>query len=321
LKTSQHKSQTVHALQELQKLMAAAVMRPLTDNDSMQRKWIDGRAAKRVAESFVKPSERQTSFERLEIYNRQYWFRLRKCFFTDYPGLRAVLGDRKFARLTDCYLAQNPSRSFTLRNLGSHLAQFLEKNPGLTGARRQLALDMARLEWAYIQAFDNEARPSLDIERLAGLDSTKIRLALQPHLILLKLEHEIADALIGIKRNAGLRGEASNAMTQDHPLKWRTAAPRLKHKMNFVAVHRFQNNVYFKPLEHGQFVVLSAIQSGATLEKACAKLANLGISVDLSETIKNWFSEWAALEWFCAVNVEALNLKNAPLRGWWRKNR
>jgi hypothetical protein len=281
--------------------MATAVMRPLTRGDSMQKRWVGGRATRKVAESFIKPSKRQTSFERLEVYNRQYWFRLRKCLFADYPGLRVILGEKKFARLIDVYLARNPSRSFTLRNLGSRLAKFLQANPKMTMARPQLALDMARLEWSYIQAFDNEARPSLNIKELAGLGSAKIRLELQPHLILLKLENEIADFLIDIKKNTGLRGEASNAMTTDHSLKWTISAPRLKRKMNFVAVHRYQDKVYFKPLQHGQFLLLSALQNGATLEKACVKVARLKIAADLSEAIKNWFSEWAALQWFCAL--------------------
>ena len=280
--------------------MAAAVMRPLTRGDLMQKRWVGGRKMKKVAETFIKPSERQTSFERLEIYNRQYWFRLRKCLFTDYPGLRSVLGDKKFVRLIDVYLAQNPSRSFTLRNLGSRLANFLEAKPKLTRPCQTLALDMARLEWAYIQAFDNEAKPSLSVGDLTGLDASKIRLELQPHLALLKLENDIADFLIEIKKNAGLRGEASNAMAKDHRLKRTKSVPRLKRKMNFVAVHRFQDHVYFKPLPYGQFLLLSALQNGATLEKACAKVAGLKVA-DLSEAIKSWFSESAALEWFCAL--------------------
>jgi hypothetical protein len=167
-------------------------------------------------------------------------------------------------------------------------------------ARHLLAVDMARLEWAYIRAFDNEAKPSLRIGDLTGLDASKIRLELQPHLTLLKLENEIADFLIEIKKNAGLRGEASNAMTQNHRLKKTKSAPRLNQKMNFVAVHRFQDDVYFKPIPYGQFLLLSALQNGATLEKACAKVARLKMA-DLTEVIKNWFSEWAALEWFCAL--------------------
>ena len=57
--------------------MARAVMRPLGRGDAMQKKWGDGRPTKKIAESFVKPNNRLTSFERLEIYNRQYWFRIR----------------------------------------------------------------------------------------------------------------------------------------------------------------------------------------------------------------------------------------------------
>ena len=50
--------------------------------------------------------------------------------------------------------------SFTLRNLGSRLVKFLEAEPRWVAPHKQLALDMARLEWAHIEAFDNEATPA-----------------------------------------------------------------------------------------------------------------------------------------------------------------
>src|ERR1700720_3219977 len=144
---SAHKSQTKSEFRDLQKLMATAVMRPLARDDSMQRKWGDGRPTKTIAASFIKPNDRLTSFDRLEIYNRQYWFRIRQCFYEDYPGLCAILGDKKFEKLADAYLAKFPSQSFTLRNLGSRLVKFLEAEPKLTAPHQGLALDMARLEW------------------------------------------------------------------------------------------------------------------------------------------------------------------------------
>ncbi len=281
--------------------MATAVMRPLARDDSMQRKWIDGRPTKKIAESFIKPNDRLTSFERLEIYNRQYWFRVRNCFYEDYPGLRAILGDKKFEKLADAYLAKFPSQSYTLRNLGSRLVKFLEANPKLTSPHSQLALDLARLEWAHTEAFDNEARPPLKIEDLAGLDAAKIRLQLQPHLTLLKLENEVDDFLIELKKNSGLRGEASNAMEQNRRHKKTRLPHRLKHKTNFLAVHRYQDLVYYKRLEPGQFVLLSALQKSASLEKACAELAGMKIPGNLGETIQKWFSGWATLGWFCSL--------------------
>jgi hypothetical protein len=63
-------------LLELQRKMAAAITRPLTTGYEMQEETEDGRFMSIEAESFIKPSARATSFERLEIYNQQYWFRV-----------------------------------------------------------------------------------------------------------------------------------------------------------------------------------------------------------------------------------------------------
>jgi len=281
--------------------MIRAVMRPLARGDVMQKKWIDGRPTKQITESFIKPNNRLTSFERLEIYNRQYWLRIRQSLYEDYPGLRAIFGDKKFERLADAYLAHYPSRSFTLRNLGSRLVKFLEAEPRWVSPHKQLAFDMARLEWAHTEAFDNKAKPRLKTGDLIGLDAAKIRLQLQPHLTVLKLKNEIDDFLIELKKNSGLRSEASNAMEQNRRHKKTRLAGKLKRKINFLAVHRYQDLVYYKRLEPGQFVLLSALQNGATLEKACAELVGVKISGNLGETIQKWFQSWAALGWFCSL--------------------
>jgi len=110
-----------------------------------------------VAKEFIKPNSRVTAFERLEIYNRQYWFRVQDCLYEDYPGLRAILGERKFSRLAQRYLERFPSESFTLRNLGRNLETFIRDEPRFTQPRYSQCLDMARLEWAHVEAFDERA--------------------------------------------------------------------------------------------------------------------------------------------------------------------
>ena len=301
MKLSKPSRQSKDEFHALQRLMARAVMRPLGQDDGMQKKWTDGRPTKTIAESFIKPNDRLTSFERLEIYNRQYWFRIRASFYEDYPGLRAILGGKKFERLADAYLEKFPSQSFTLRNLGSRLVKFLEAAPKWTAPHKQLALDMARLEWAHIEAFDNEAKSPLKLDDLAGMGAANIRLQLQPHLTPLKLENEIDDFLIELKKNSGLRNEASNAMEQNHRHKKSRLAGKLKRKTNYLAVHRHQDLVYYKRLEPGQFRLLSALQTGATLEKAFAELAGLKISGNPGETVQMWFASWAVLGWFCGL--------------------
>jgi hypothetical protein len=276
-------------------------MRPLARGDAMQARWADGSSMKKVTAGFIKPNDRLTSFERLEIYNRQYWFRLKDSFHEDYPGLRAVLGDRRFEQLAVEYLTRFPSESFTLRNLGRHLVAFLEAEPRWTGPRHQLVLDMARLEWAHIEAFDNEARPPLKTGALAGLDAGQLRLKLQPHITLLQLHYEVDDFLIALKHSAGLRNEASNALGQRRRGNRTNAKLTIKRNPIDLAVHRHADGVYYKRLQPGQFRLLRAFQRGSTLEKACASLMKSQATPDgkLAARLSQWFEDWATLGWFC----------------------
>src|SRR3954466_10627551 len=98
-KPAPQKRQTFDELRELQRLALKAIIRPLAPGYRMQRTWDDGRPTSAVVGEFIKPNDRLTSFERIQIYNKQYWFRILDCFLDDYPGLRAILGDKKFDKL------------------------------------------------------------------------------------------------------------------------------------------------------------------------------------------------------------------------------
>jgi hypothetical protein len=112
-------------LLELQRQMSEDVRRPLAAGFEMQQVREDGRSMAEVAKSYVKPHDRLSSFERLEIYNRQYWFRVTGSASEDFPALAAVLGSKRFDALVLAYLQENPSTSFTLRNLGARLPMWL----------------------------------------------------------------------------------------------------------------------------------------------------------------------------------------------------
>src|SRR5690242_14551628 len=165
-------------LMQLQRTMARAVMQPLTPSERMQRRAPGGGSMRRYAARFIKPNDRLTSLERLEIYNRQYWYRVIDSMYEDFAGLCAVLGTRAFDRLIRAYVAECPSRTFTLRNLGSQLEDWLRRNPGYAGPKLAIALDMVRLEWAHIEAYDGEAANTLGPEDLLEL-GPDLRIALQ----------------------------------------------------------------------------------------------------------------------------------------------
>jgi len=201
-------------LLQLQRRMAHAVMRPLTGSD---------RFAPKTDADFIKPNDRLSCVERLEIYSRSYWFRVLDALYDDFPGLRAVLGQRAFHRLLRGYLADCPSRSFTLRNLGSRLEEWLEQNPQYAGNRQALALDMVRLEWAHIEAFDSAAEKVLGPEDLLEL-GPNFRAGLQPYIRLLALRYPVDD--LRIHRKARVR--------------------RLKAERVFLAIHRLYFTVYYR---------------------------------------------------------------------------
>jgi hypothetical protein len=292
-------------LKELQARMASAIFRPLTTRDRMQSRADDGRTMMAVAADFIKPNNRLSSFERLEIYNRVYWFRVLDCLYDDYPGLCTILGEKKFMRLATAYLAKYPSNSFTLRNLGQRLEQFLREEPGWAAPNEGLALDMARFEWAQVVAFDDAARPRLTTEDILDTPPSRLRLGLQPYLSLLRLDYAVDHFLVAVKKRQtdALRNEASNtpdSMPIPNRRKRRVRLPKLERV--YLAVHRYDNTLYHKRLEPEAFNILQAIGNGMTVEKAClaalAKSSEAG--ADWAGRVQEWFHDWSALGWFCA---------------------
>lgn len=284
--------------------MATAVFRPLTARDRMQSRWTDGGSMSAVAQQFIKPNDRLSSFERLEIYNRVYWFRVLDCLYDDYPGLRAIVGEKQFMKLATAYLAKYPSASFTLRNLGQRLEKFLREEPKWISPNQVLALDMVRFEWAQVVAFDDAARPQLTTDDVLDTPPARLRLDLQPYLSLLELNYAVDKFFLALKKREGdvLRDEASNtfeSMPQATKRKRRVRLPRRERV--YLVVHRYDNMLYYKRLEPEAFAILRGFQKGKTLEKACvAALAESNrTEVDWTRQIQEWFHDWSALGWFC----------------------
>ena len=289
------------SLKTLQRTMARAVMQPLTATERMRNTSPDGKSMRAYASRFIKPNDRLTSFERLEIYNRQYWFRVLSSMIEDFPGLRAVLGDRRFDGMSKAYLMDCPSRSFTLRNLGSRLEAWLRKHPKWAGAKQALALDIARLEWADIEAFDGKEEPPLRPEDLAAEAGANLRLRLQPYVRLLDLKYPVDDLLLEVRTEDEDTDFASNAFQEKHKRKRVRAVAKLKPAAIFLAVHRVDDSVYFRRIEREEFVMLSALRGDKGLGKAIeAAFQKSKVPVqERAALLKRWFQNWAALGWFC----------------------
>jgi hypothetical protein len=294
------------SLADLQREMAAAVMMPLTPDDDMRPHSPDGRPMTEVAASFIAPNSRLTPFERLEIYNRQYWFCVLDALAEDFPALRAVVGSRAFEAISIAYLTAHPSRSFTLRNLGSKLPEWLAAHSSLAGRRQFLALDVAAIEWAFVEAFDNAERAPLTLDQISTLDGGS-RLALQPHLRLLGLNYA-ADELVLALHKQKKRGTSEAGVKHEDGPEPPAKLPKLRRRLTWVAAHRFDNAVYFRRLEQEEFLTLVAIREGLSLGNALEAGFRDSTKPEPRRLalVRAWFAHWAELGWICAPELESL---------------
>ncbi len=289
------------ALGDIQRLMFDCLRRPLTKDECLQPRTARGRSTADLVATFIKPNDRLTSFERLELYAQQYWWRLLGSFSEDFRGLRAVLGEKKFDRLALAYIEAQPSRSWTLRNLGERLESFLLAHPAFTAPRTRLALDVVRVEWARTVAFDGPERRPIHPQKLAGADAASVKLKLQPHITLLELTHPVDRLFAKLKRTAQDQSASSNAVSAARASRRARVDVRPSRAPIHLAVHRVNCSVYYKRLEPEACILLSAIQSGATLADACgvAFLGSKKKTGDITASISKWFATWTELGWLC----------------------
>jgi hypothetical protein len=270
----------------------------------MQETTEKGQSTKKVAESYLAPNARLTSFERLEIYNRQYWFRLISVVAEDFPTLNAVLGRKRFDALILAYLAVHPSTSWTLRNLGGKLPAFLKVHPEFTGRRHRLAVDVAKLEWAYVEAFDREYRAPLTDEDARAV-GPETRLSLQPHLQLLSLSYPVDNLVLAVKKGAPKIEIVSNAASHREGRVRARLAPMRQERIH-LAIHRYDDSVYYRRIEEETFELLDALRGGASVAEAATR-AFAGSKLtpqSQADRLGESFSLASELGWLCRSAVD-----------------
>ena len=287
-------------LLEFQRRMMKAVMQPLASSDRIARKMADGRPMRIEAAEFITPNSRLSSLERLEIYSRSYWYRALDSLYDDFPGLRAVLGQQAFHRLSRAYLADCPSQSFTLRNLGARLPGWLQRYPQYAGKTLALALDMVRLEWAHIEAFDGAAEKVLGPEDLIEL-GPDFRAGLQPYIRLLEFEYPVDRLLIQVNQASEEHEEASNTVLKQkhHGLVQRVT--RFKCERIYVAVHRVDFAVFYRRMAAEECRLLNALREGQPFGRAIRTgFKDSPVpSGEQPSMLERWFAAWAELGWLC----------------------
>lgn len=148
------------SLPELQSRLRALISDPRTltaPDDALEAE---------LAALAIRGDARLSAAERVRIYGRMYFLRLRDALASDLPALRRALGDAPFDALVQAYVAAHASDRPSLRDLGRHLPGFAAAHPELVATWQA---ELAQLEWALIDAFDARDEDVLDAGHLASL--------------------------------------------------------------------------------------------------------------------------------------------------------
>jgi hypothetical protein len=247
-------------------------------------------------------NDRLEPVEQLEIYREQFWLRHTASLVEDFPGVGGILGQSDWERLVEGYLQAHGPRSWTLRDLGRQFAEYVERCPDL--AHQRLCSDMARLEWAFIELFDAADCPPLDLQKLASLPPSALesgQIILSPALQLLEVSYPVADLrmqLLESRRNA----EAGRGVDIPDPV-----------AQQLVLYRAADRRLYHRPLNPEAFALLSALDRGLSLVRACEHALNAWPehAERLQQGVAGWFQAWAQQGWIVDV-VPAPEASAAP---------
>jgi hypothetical protein len=217
--------------------------------------------------------------------------------------------------LCKAYLMDCPSQSFSLRNLGSRLEWWLRSHSEYLQPRAGLALDMVRLEWAEIEAFDGASEPLLIPEHVLATDPDP-HFRLQPYLSMLSLHYPVDDLLVAIKKDNPGTEMASNAVLERGKQARLHKVARQKPQAIFLVVHRLDYSVYFKRIEREAFDFLKALREGKSLSVAVMQ-AFEGRDIQENQLlgrVRGWFENWSSLGWFCLPESTEQDLISASGR-------
>jgi hypothetical protein len=229
---------------------------------------------------------RLTPVEQLEIYRGQFWMRHLDAMYEDFETLAKTIGWDDFEDLCAAYFAAHPPNHFSLRELGKHFPQFLAEAPSTKDDRR--ILDIARTEWAFVEAFDGPDAPPLDPSGLATATEDawpRARITFHPSMQRVALEYPAHD----YREQVRTGGEAT--------------PPEARH-VN-VIVYRGPETLHYAEVEDDAFALIDELAGGTPLGEACERAMKRARVTDVAAfeaKIGGWFQTWASRNWVSRVD-------------------
>jgi len=225
--------------------------------------------------------------DRLAVYANAYFARIHDCLRDDFGALARALGPAAFHDLVRTYLMMHSPARPSLRHAGAHLAEHLSTEPfaAIFARRCPYAADLARLEWAIVEAFDAPDSPVMGREDLAAVptaDWSELRFRTVPSLQLLSSAWPVHHA------RERFHGEPEDAARDETPVL--EAAP------TELRVWRQRERVRHRAISPVEREALGALQAGEPFGALCDRLASALGADDAPARAAAWLEVWLADE-------------------------
>jgi len=212
--------------------------------------------------------------KRFNVYRNNVVVSLTEALAATYPTLQKLLGEEYFSALVREYIGKYPPKSPVLIWYGQELADFVESFPPL--ATYPYLADVARCEWAWLQAYHAADQVALDPAALAEIAADALAdIRFRPHAAtyLLTSSWPIYDLLQANRFGACSPEDVDMKAAQS------------------VLITRPDIEVVIKPLRSGGHEFFSALINGETLGLAAGvameKCPTFDLSANLSDALES----------------------------------
>ena len=216
--------------------------------------------------------------QRLDIYCHAYRLRIIEAMLEDFPGFKAFVGVDILRTMLSDYLESHPSTFFSLRDVGKHFATFLKQQSKYS--EHKVYYDMARYEWAFVEAFDAADIPSCTVQELMQLPQEtwgELKFQLHPSVQVLQFHNNIP-SLVNQLRLTENKAEVPTIKFYEQTQTW--------------LVWRKENEPYFANQDDSASLMLRGIAEGYDFAQCCESLCELHEEGEVAQVAVNILVNW-----------------------------
>lgn len=279
-------------LKNKQQWFAGIITQPMDEDSRIHPFAPSGNTIQGEAAQHIAPSPTLEPWQRIQIYNQQYWWRLIKILQNIYPMVVRLFGYEDFNKsIAVPYLVKYASIHWSIDHIGDRLPRWIEEE--YHEEDKALVYDAICVDHSIDRTFTYSGHRPIGLTELPCEESlAKLldrQIYLQPWVTLFELKYDLFRF-----RDKLLEEEVEHWLENDFP-----ALPQEREFYHYAVYRDADLNVSWNQLSDAEYYVLSCFEGGNTIENACEWLEKQDhrLSDQAAAHIHFWFQEWTLRNW------------------------